>query len=116
MILLDTALEKLETEKRPLQVAIYGSGFMVRGIVNQISKYTPGIRVALIVNRTVQNARDMLDTVGLGEIADVTSVKSLEDAIAASKTGVTDDPLIALKSGAIDLIVESTGHVEYGFP
>lgn len=114
MILLDTALQKLETEGRPLQIAIYGSGFMVRGIVNQIHRYTPGIRLALIVNRTVQNARSMLDTVGIKEVKDVVSVKSLEDAIAAGMTGVTDDPLIALKSGAIDLIVESTGHVEYG--
>lgn len=114
MILLDTALQKLDSEQRPLQIAIYGSGFMVRGIVNQIHKYTPGIRVALVVNRTVQNARDMLDTVGVGELADITSVKSLEDSIANGQTGVTNDPLIALKSGAIDLIVESTGHVEYG--
>lgn len=114
MILLDTALKQRDTENRPLQVAVYGAGFMVRGVVNQIQKYTPGIRVAVVVNRSVDNARSMLDAVGVGGVSDVTSVQTLDDAIAKGNVGVTDDPMLALKCGQIDLIVESTGHVEYG--
>jgi len=114
MILLDTALNQRQADNRPLQIAIYGSGFMVRGIVNQIHKYTPGIRVALIVNRTIENAHSMLSAVGIDGALEIGSVGALDDAIAAGNIGITDDPLLALKSGSIDLIVESTGHVEYG--
>lgn len=114
MILLDTALNQRQADNRPLQIAIYGSGFMVRGIVNQIHKYTPGIRVALIVNRTIENAHSMLSAVGIDGALEIGSVGALDDAITAGNIGITDDPLLALKSGSIDLIVESTGHVEYG--
>jgi len=114
VIILDTALQHRAAAQQPVQVALFGAGFMARGIVNQIEKYTPGIRVAVIVNRTVDNAREVLNSVGCGQLRDVTTADALSAGIAAGEACITDDPLVALACEHIDVIVESTGHVEYG--
>ena len=52
MLIVDAALAKRAAAGRPLQVALFGAGFMAKGIVNQVLRYTPGMRIAAICNRT----------------------------------------------------------------
>ena len=56
MIIVDRALRRLEEEGKPIRVAMIGAGFMARGIANQIINSVPGIRLAVIANRTLANA------------------------------------------------------------
>jgi hypothetical protein len=56
MILVDTALRARAEAGRPVQFAIYGAGFMARGLANQTLNYMPGMRPAVICNRTVEAA------------------------------------------------------------
>ncbi len=50
-------LRKRQQQGETTQVAVVGAGLIGRGIVRQID-LTPGMRSALIVNRTVQRAVD----------------------------------------------------------
>ncbi|PMP87237.1 MAG: NAD(P)-dependent oxidoreductase, partial [Chloroflexus aggregans] len=56
MILVDTALARAETEGRPIRVGMIGAGFMARGIALQIIRYTRGMRLVAIANRTIERA------------------------------------------------------------
>lgn len=44
MIIVDKALERLETEGRPIRVGVVGDGFMAKGIILQITKSTVAMR------------------------------------------------------------------------
>ena len=56
MILIDTALRAREAEGRPIRVGMIGAGFMARPIANQIINVAPGIRLAAIYARRVEQA------------------------------------------------------------
>lgn len=114
MIIVDTALKACQESGKPVRVGIIGAGFMSRGLINQIVNYTPGMRVVAIANRTVQNAHEAYAQAGVTDVQEVNSVGELEDAIAQGKYAVTDDALILCQSESVDVLVEATGHVEYG--
>ncbi|HET6374989.1 MAG TPA: Gfo/Idh/MocA family oxidoreductase, partial [Methylocella sp.] len=56
MILVDTALQKRQSEGNPIRVGIVGAGFMAQGLVNQIAHSTPGMRVVAVSNRRPERA------------------------------------------------------------
>lgn len=114
MILVDSALRRREEDGRPVRVAIVGTGFMGRGLVNQIVNSTPGMQVAAAVNRTVANAERALSEAGLAEWDRVDSPAGVARAAAAGRPAVTDDVEAVLGCDDIDVVVEATGVVEYG--
>jgi predicted homoserine dehydrogenase-like protein len=114
VILVDSALRRREEDGRPVRVAIVGTGFMGRGLVNQIVNSTPGMRVAAAVNRTVANAERALREAGLAEWDRVDSPAGVARAAAAARPAVTDDVEAVLGCDDIDVVVEATGVVEYG--
>jgi predicted homoserine dehydrogenase-like protein len=67
-----------------------------------------------IANRTVEAAIDAYNKVGVEAVKTVSTVGELEDAIAQGQYAVTDDPLLLCQSDSIDVLIEATGHVEYG--
>ena len=67
MILVDTALRAREAEGRPIQVALVGAGFMAQGLANQIAHSVPGMRVAAIYARRLEQAHGICDYAGLGD-------------------------------------------------
>lgn len=114
MILIDTALRTREAEGRPLRVGMIGAGFMGRGIANQITNTTPGMRLVAIYARRLQQAVDTYAYAGAAAPLAVSSPRQLEDAIAAGTPAVTDDPMLLCRSGQIDVIIDATGAVELG--
>jgi predicted homoserine dehydrogenase-like protein len=114
VILVDNALQAREEAGNPVRVGLIGAGFMGRGIVNQVVNYTPGMRLVAIANRTVENAVDCYRRAGVGAISEVSSVGQLDQAIAANEYAVTGDANLLCESENIDVLVESTGHVEFG--
>ena len=113
MIIVDTVLEKRQKEGRPIRVAIIGAGSMADGVTNQIINSTPGMSVAVIVNRT-QDRADALFAKAGAPSRRVSSAAELRSAIVAGVGAVSDDPYLACESPDIDAIVEATGAVEYG--
>jgi len=114
MILLDTALAKRATQGRPIRAALIGSGFMGAGIVNQVVRYCPGIHLVVIANRTPSKAVDAYAAAGITEVTSVDSAAKVDELAKRHGYGVCDDYRYVLESDSIDVVVESTGHVEFG--
>ncbi len=114
MILLDTALAKRAAEGRPIRAALIGSGFMGAGIINQIARYCPGIHLVVVANRTPAKAFDAYKAAGIDNAVEVTSSSAIDELVRTGGYGVTDDYRHVLESGTIEVVVESTGHVEFG--
>lgn len=112
MIIVDRALEERAASGRPVQVAMVGAGAMGRGIARQMFRAFPGLRLAVIANRTIDNARRAYEEAGVADPVLVGTVAELDRSIGSGAFAVTDDPMIACESDAIDAIVEVTGTVE----
>lgn len=116
MHIVDTALAEAEARGRPIRVGLIGAGFMARGVALQIARYTRGMRLVAIANRTLERARQAYVEAGLpaDEIRAVESMAALERAIAAGKPAITDNALLLCRAEGVDVIVEITGAVEFG--
>jgi predicted homoserine dehydrogenase-like protein len=93
---------------------MFGAGFMGRGIANQVARYTPGMELAVICNRTIGTALDAYVAAGVKDVVVVTTGAELDDAIRRGRHAVTDDPAVVCQSEIIEVVVEATGHVEHG--
>ena len=114
MILIDSALKKREAENNPIRVGMVGAGFMGRGIALQILKYTAGMDLVAISNRSVDGAVRAYNEADVAETTEVATVEALNDAIAAGRYAVTDDPMLLCRAEKIDVVIEVTGAVEFG--
>jgi predicted homoserine dehydrogenase-like protein len=114
VILVDRALERRLAEAGPIRVGMVGAGFMGKGIALQILGSTPGLRLVAIANRDTERAHTAFTEAGAEDVATVQTVGELEDAAAADRHAVTDDPQILCESTSIDVVIEVTGTVEHG--
>ncbi|MGB3310405.1 MAG: NAD(P)-dependent oxidoreductase [Nodosilinea sp.] len=114
MIIVDTALKARHEAGNPVRVGLLGAGFMGRGVINQIVNYTPGMVLTAIANRTVSAAVEAYSKFGVDKVKVVSTLGEMEDAIADGYSVVTDDPTLLCQSENIDVLIEATGHVEYG--
>ena len=115
MIIVDKALQARETEGRPIRVGIVGAGFMARGLSNQIINSVPGMRVVAIYNRNIQRAVDAYTYVSdeLQPVIAETQAE-LDNAINRKQPVVTEDAFLLARSEHVDVLVETTGSVEFG--
>jgi predicted homoserine dehydrogenase-like protein len=114
VILVDTALKQREAEGRPIQVAFVGAGFMAQGLANQIAHSVPGMRVAAIYARRLEQALGICDYAELGVPVVTNEQNEAEDAIRAGRVVVTDDAFVLCRAEQIDVVVDLTGSVELG--
>lgn len=113
MIIVDRALQQREQENRPIQVGLVGAGFMARGIVLQIEDKTPGMKVAAIVNRTIEKATEAYKFAGVSNSKEVSIAQEVDEAINNGEYVVTSNPDAVIESEKIDVIVDATGTIEY---
>ncbi len=114
MIVIDNALKFREDIGNPIKVGIVGAGFMTVGLVNQIEKYTPGMQVVAICNRTLENAISCYEKAGVSDVSVCTTHQQINENILAQAYSVCDDPEVLCSSKEIDIIVEATGTIDYG--
>lgn len=110
MIIVDSALEKLEKENKPIRVGMIGAGFMASGSALEIIKYKKGIRLLAIANRNIDKAKKAFIQAGISE-SDIEIAQSEE---LGSRHYVTNDPMLICRSKNIDVVLEMTGNVEFG--
>ena len=115
MILVDDALRARQEQGKPIRVGMIGAGFMARGLTNQIVNSVPGMKVVAIYNRRIERAIDAF-TYASDELKPVVveTQDALEDALRAGKPVVTQDALLLARSPHVDVLVETTGSVEFG--
>lgn len=116
MIIIDNALRARAEAGNPVAFGMYGAGFMGRGLANQVLNYMPGLRLAVISNRTVEAAIAAYTDFGVPreDIVEVRTAGELADAMASGRFAVTADPEVPAAAPGIEALIEGTGHVEYG--
>jgi predicted homoserine dehydrogenase-like protein len=114
MVIVDTALEKLERRGKPIRVGIVGAGYMGRSISVQLLKPPVGVRLAAIANRTISKAESAVREGGVNPVSNVSSVKQLDDVIARGQVAVTADPLLLCQASNIDVLIDATSDMDCG--
>ncbi|MEM1223319.1 MAG: SAF domain-containing protein, partial [Verrucomicrobiota bacterium] len=115
MIIIDTKLQEREAQNRPIQVAVIGAGEMSIGLINQIERYTPGMRTAVIYNRTLARAFEAYKTAGVDTVETVSSTAQLDEFIVKGTAAVSDSTQVIFDSEQIDIVVEMTGSIHFAF-
>lgn len=108
-------LRKRQAAGQTINVAVAGAGLIGRGVAHQV-ELTPGMRTALIVNRTVEHAVDAYIACGRArhEIVVSDNLRELQAALTAERPAVTSQFQAIGDLNGIDVAVEVTGAVEYG--
>jgi len=113
MILVDTILKKRARENNPILVGIVGAGEMAKGLINQITKHTPGMTVAVTYNRNLDKPIDAYKIAGIKNFKIVESFSDLEKSIKSNISVITQNIDLLLKSKDLDLLVDLTGSIEF---
>ena len=114
MIIVDTALKQRQAEGKPIHVGLIGAGYMGRGFVNQVTNSVPGMKVAAISNRSLENADRAYREAGVKHFSTIKSDRRLDDMIMLGEYAITDNPDLLCESSEIDVIVDATGAIEFG--
>jgi predicted homoserine dehydrogenase-like protein len=114
MIIVDSALAERERQGRPVRVGMIGAGFMAQGLANQIVNSVPGMRMAGVYGRKLDKAKNVCRYAGLPDPIVATTQGELEDALAADRAVVTEDPMLLARSEQLDALIDVTGSVELG--
>jgi predicted homoserine dehydrogenase-like protein len=114
MIILDKALQARAEQGNPIRVAILGGGFMAQGLTNQIVNSVPGMNMVAIYSRKPQKAIHVLTYAGLENPIEAVTQIQLDDAIRDGKPVFTQDVMLLARSEHVNLIVDTTGSVEFG--
>jgi predicted homoserine dehydrogenase-like protein len=114
MIIVDKALEARAEQDNPIKVAILGGGFMAQGLTNQIVNSVPGMNMVAIYSRKPQKAMHVLNYSGLEDPIEAMTQSQLDDAIRDRKPVFTQDVMLLARSEHVNLIVDTTGSVEFG--
>ena len=114
MIIVDNALKARAAENKPIRVGLLGSGFMARGLANQIANSVPGMRLAAVYSRRLAPGLDLYDYIGQGAAVEAGTQSVLDEAAERRKPVVTGDAFLLARSPHIDVLVDTTGSVEFG--
>lgn len=114
MIIVDQALKAREEQGKPIRVGMIGSGFMARGLANQIVNSVHGMRMVAIYNRHPQKAFDVYRYAGIENFVFTETQAALDDAIQQRQAVVAKEWTAICRSPEIDVLVEVTGSVEFG--
>jgi predicted homoserine dehydrogenase-like protein len=115
MIIVDNKLAERAAAGNPIQVGLIGAGEMAIGLVNQIERHVPGMRIAAISNRSAARAKQAYVTAGYDSISVPSQGAELDDVIRQGKPAIVPSVDVLLAAEQIDVIVEMTGSVEFSF-
>jgi predicted homoserine dehydrogenase-like protein len=88
---------------------------MARGLANQIVNSVKGMRLVAIYNRRLERATSAFKYANEAfEPIVANTQEALDDALRKGKPVVTEDALLLARSPGVDVLVETTGSVEFG--
>src|SRR4029079_10896649 len=83
------------------------------GLTNQIVNSVPGMRVVAISNRKPARAMETFQYAGLEPVT-ADSQRAFDQAVDAARPVATEDAMLLARSPHVDVLVETTGSVEFG--
>jgi predicted homoserine dehydrogenase-like protein len=113
MILVDTILKKRARENNPIRVGVVGAGEMAKGLINQITKHTPGMMVIATYNRNLDKPIDAYKLAGIENFNIVESFSELESSLNSNIPVITQNIDLLIKSKDMDLLVDLTGSIKF---
>jgi len=115
MIIVDDALRAREEQGKPIRVGLIGAGFMARSLANQIVNSVKGMRLSAIYNRRLERATSAFKYANEAfEPVVAETQEAFEDALRKGRPVVTENVMLLARSPQIDVLVETTGSVEFG--
>lgn len=112
MVIIDSILAQREKDNNPIRVGIVGSGEMAKGLLNQIEKFTKGMRVVAQYNRSLERPKRVYQSLQL-DYTLVDTQKEFEKAFDSDKIAVTQNLDILTRSEQVDIVVDMTGTIEF---
>lgn len=114
MHIIDNSLKEREKNNNPIKVGVIGAGEMAKGLINQISRYTPGMQVVGTCSRTIDKIEHAYQTANIKEYIECSELEKAEKAIKEGKSVMTNQLELLTQNSLVDVIVEMTGQIEYG--
>lgn len=113
MIIVDKVLEEREISNNSIKVGLIGCGEMGKGILNQINFFTPGIKLLVIYNRTLERSVKSCNELRIENYAIDNDVKSAETNLEKGKIILTDRLELLFTLTQIDVLIEATGTISF---
>ncbi|HHC78560.1 MAG TPA: NAD(P)-dependent oxidoreductase [Flavobacteriia bacterium] len=113
MIIIDNALNKREKEGNPIKIGIIGAGEMAKGLINQVTKFTPGMKVMATFNRSLERPKKIYDIVGIKNYKIVETVAEFQKAFDADIPVITQNIEVLTHGEGLDILVDMTGSIEF---
>ncbi|PRY90874.1 NAD(P)H-dependent oxidoreductase [Mongoliibacter ruber] len=114
MIVTDSLLSKRHLENRPIVVGIIGAGEMAKGMINQVCKYTKGMVIGAVYNRTPERALKVFNELNIPDFLHTNKISEADEAVERGKTVITNDLEVFFNIGKIEIVVEATGAISFG--
>ncbi len=113
MIIVDNKLNEREINDNPIKVGIIGAGEMAKGLINQITKHTPGMKVVATFNRSLDRPISAYKVAEINDYKIVESDDDFQKAMNSNVPVITQNLDLLIKSKDIDIIVDMTGSIEF---
>lgn len=113
MIIVDNKLNERELANNPIKVGIVGAGEMAKGLINQITKHTAGMKVVATFNRSIERPIIAYKVSGINDYKIAETSEEFNKALESNKAIITQDLDLLIKSKDIDIIVDMTGSIEF---
>lgn len=113
--LLSDDLDRRMRQGDPVRVAVIGSGFIGKALARRISRI-PGLKLALIVNRTLERAIESWKLAGTdsAQILTADNPDALSRAVQDGHPAANCETGIAASLDSIDVVVETTSSIDVG--
>lgn len=112
MFIIDKSLQAREKSGKPIRVGLWGAGQMAQGLVNQVMRYTPGMEIAVVANRTISKAHEAYAYAGF-EAQVCEDLETLQACVSSGGYAVTTNAELLCELEGLDLLVECTGTIQY---
>ena len=97
---------------RKIKVGLFGAGEMAKGMVNQVMRYTPGMEVSVIANRTLSKAFEATNIHG-NTAQECKDLQSLQDVFLQDDWQLLRIAKLLCEVDGLDILVECTGTIHY---
>ncbi len=113
MIIIDNKLKERELDNNPIKVGIIGAGEMAKGLINQITRHTPGMEVIATYNRSLERPKEVYKIAGISGYKIVKTNSEFQKAIDSKTPIITQNIDLLIESNDIDIVVDMTGSIEF---